>query len=143
LLQPAGLHAGRERILDLTGGRGADVFCDPVGGELFDISLRTIAQLGRVLVIGFTSSVFPVVRANIQLIKAASVIGANYGHFLSTQTAQARVQVERMLGWIAAGSGRYRVCQYKHRRRDTCACVTHHTSSSDGAGRTRRRNGGA
>jgi NADPH2:quinone reductase len=48
----------RERILDLPGGRGADVFCDPVGGELFDISLRAIAPLGRILVIGFISGVF-------------------------------------------------------------------------------------
>ena len=109
----------RERILDLTGGRGADVFCDPVGGELFDISLRAIAPLGRILVIGFTSGVFPVARANILLIKAASVIGANYGHFLATQTTQAREQVERMLGWIAAG----RFSPHVHRRFAFAQCV--------------------
>jgi len=109
----------RERILELTGGRGADVFCDPVGGELFDISLRAIAPLGRILVIGFTSGVFPVARANILLIKAASVIGANYGHFLATQTVQARVQVERMLGWIAAG----RFSPQIHRRFPFAQCV--------------------
>jgi NADPH:quinone reductase len=93
----------RDRILEFTQGRGADVFCDPVGGELFDVSLRAIAPLGRVLVIGFTSGVFPVAKANILLIKAASVIGANYGHFLATQTGKARDCVEMMLGWIAEG----------------------------------------
>jgi hypothetical protein len=109
----------QERILDLTGGRGADVFCDPVGGELFVISLRAIAPLGRILVIGFTSGVFPVARANILLIKAVSVIGANYGHFLATETAQARVQVERMLGWIAEG----RFSPHIHRRFAFSECV--------------------
>jgi NADPH:quinone reductase len=93
----------RERILELTQQRGADVFCDPVGGELFDVSLRAIAPLGRLLVIGFTSGVFPVAKTNILLIKAASVIGANYGHFLATRTQQAHELVEMMLGWIAQG----------------------------------------
>jgi NADPH2:quinone reductase len=60
-----------------------------------------------------------VVRANILLIKAASVIGANYGHFLATQTAQARVQVERMLGWIAAG----RFSPHIHRRFAFLQCI--------------------
>jgi hypothetical protein len=55
------------------------------------------------LVIGFTSGVSAVVRANILLIKATSVIGTNCAHFLSTRTGWARAQVERMLGWIAAG----------------------------------------
>jgi NADPH2:quinone reductase len=93
----------RERVLELTQQRGADVYCDPVGGELFDISLRAIAPLGRLLVIGFTSGVFPVARANILLIKAASVIGANYGHFLATRPQTARDKVEMLLGWIAEG----------------------------------------
>jgi NADPH2:quinone reductase len=91
----------RERLLELTNGRGADVFCDPVGGEVFDLSFRAIAPLGRLLVIGFTSNVFPVVKANILLVKAASVIGANYGHFLETKKAKARNQIEMMLGAIA------------------------------------------
>ena len=67
----------RERILELTAGSGADVYFDPVGGELFEASLRAIAPYGRVLVIGFTSGQFPVARANILLIKAVSVIGVN------------------------------------------------------------------
>ena len=93
----------RERVLALTEGRGADIYVDPVGGELFDQSLRAIAPYGRVLVIGFTSGHFPVARANILLIKAASVIGANYGHFLATEKEAARDQIESMLGWIVDG----------------------------------------
>lgn len=109
----------RERILELTDGRGADVVCDPVGGELFDISLRAIAPLGRILVIGFTSGVFPVARANILLIKAISVIGANYGHFLATQAERAREQVETMLGLVAEG----RLSPHIHRRFPFTNCI--------------------
>jgi NADPH:quinone reductase-like Zn-dependent oxidoreductase len=46
----------RERILDLTAGRGADASCNPVGGELFDVALRAIAPLGRILVIGWIAA---------------------------------------------------------------------------------------
>ena len=46
----------RERILDLTAGRGADASCNPVGGELFDVSLRAIVPLGRILVIGWIAA---------------------------------------------------------------------------------------
>jgi len=109
----------RERILALTQQRGADVVCDPVGGELFDVSLRAIAPLGRLLVIGFTSGVFPVAKANILLIKAASVIGANYGHFLATRTQDARELVEMMLGWVAQG----RLKPYIHQSFAFARCV--------------------
>jgi NADPH2:quinone reductase len=94
----------RERILALTEGRGADIHLDPVGGELFDQSLRAIAPYGRVLVIGFTSGQFPVAHANILLIKVASVIGTNCGHFLATEKEAARDQIETLLNWIADGN---------------------------------------
>jgi NADPH:quinone reductase len=93
----------RERVLALTDGRGADIYVDPVGGELFDQSLRAIAPYGRILVIGFTSGWFPMARANILLVKAASIIGANYGHFLATEREAARDRIETMLDWIADG----------------------------------------
>ncbi len=93
----------RDRILELTGGRGADVHVDPVGGEMFDASMRAIAPYGRILVVGFTSGVFPTARANILLVKSASVIGANYGYFLATETTAARTQIESMMDWIVQG----------------------------------------
>src|SRR5215468_6700465 len=48
-------HGFREQVRDLTHGRGADVIYDPVGGDVFDESMRCIAPFGRILIIGFTS----------------------------------------------------------------------------------------
>jgi len=99
----------REKILDLTGGRGADIYFDPVGGDTVAQALRAIAPYGRILVIGFTSGVFPVAKANILLIKSASVIGANYGHYLQTETVKAREQIEALLDLAAQGKLQPRV----------------------------------
>jgi len=71
----------RERVKALTGGRGADVIYDPVGGDVFDESLRCIAFGGRILSIGFTSGRLPVLPVNIALIKGFSVIGVRAGEY--------------------------------------------------------------
>jgi NADPH2:quinone reductase len=62
-----------------TGGRGADVIYDPVGGDVFDRSTKCIAFEGRLLVIGFTSGRFPTARANHILVKNYSVVGVHWG----------------------------------------------------------------
>ena len=61
----------RARIKELTDGRGADVVFDPIGGELFQASLRSIAWDGRILVIGFASGQIPQIPANLLLVKNA------------------------------------------------------------------------
>ncbi len=71
----------RERVKDLTGGKGADVIYDPVGGDVFDESLRCIAFGGRILSIGFTSGRLPVLPVNIALIKGFSVMGVRAGEY--------------------------------------------------------------
>ncbi len=71
--------AFRERVKALTGGRGVDVVYDPVGGDVFDESLRCVAPFARVLVIGFASGRIPEVRVNHVLIKQYSVIGVRAG----------------------------------------------------------------
>lgn len=71
----------RERVKALTGGRGADVIYDPVGGDVFDESIRCIAFGGRILSIGFTSGRLPVLPVNIALIKGFSVHGVRAGEF--------------------------------------------------------------
>jgi len=71
----------RERVKELTGGRGADVIYDPVGGDVFDESIRCIAFGGRILSIGFTSGRLPVLPVNIALIKGFSVIGVRAGEY--------------------------------------------------------------
>jgi NADPH2:quinone reductase len=66
-------------VKEATGGRGADVIYDPVGGDTFDRSTKCIAFEGRILVIGFTSGRFPEVKANHVLIKNYSVVGVHWG----------------------------------------------------------------
>ena len=71
----------RERVKDITGGKGADVIYDPVGGDIFDESIRCIAFGGRILSIGFTSGRLPVLPVNIALIKGFSVHGVRAGEY--------------------------------------------------------------
>ena len=71
----------REKVKELTDGRGADVIYDPVGGDVFDESVRCIAWNGRLLVIGFTSGRIPTVSVNMPLIKGFSVVGVRAGEY--------------------------------------------------------------
>lgn len=71
----------REQVLDLTGGKGADLIFDPVGGDAFDQSTRCIAFDGRLLVIGFAAGRIPQVGANIALIKGFSIVGVRAGEY--------------------------------------------------------------
>ncbi len=74
--------AFRDQVLALTGGRGADVVFDPVGGAVFQQSLRCIAPEGRLLVIGFASGDIPQVPANIALVKNIAVVGVYWGYYM-------------------------------------------------------------
>ena len=71
----------RDQVKALTGGRGADVVYDPVGGDIFDESVRCTAFDGRLLVIGFTSGRIPTVSVNMPLIKGFSVVGVRAGEY--------------------------------------------------------------
>ncbi len=71
-----------EQVKQITAGHGADVIYDPVGGEVFDQSLKCIAPEGRLLVIGFAGGVIPSVAANRLLLKNASVVGVYWGGYL-------------------------------------------------------------
>ncbi|MBI1408293.1 MAG: zinc-binding dehydrogenase [Caulobacter sp.] len=71
----------REQVKAITGGAGADVIYDPVGGDVFDESTRCIAFDGRLLVIGFTSGRIPEVSVNMPLIKGFSVVGVRAGEY--------------------------------------------------------------
>jgi NADPH2:quinone reductase len=93
----------RERLLELTGGRGADVFFDPVGGDLFDVSMRAIAPGGRILVVGFTSGRPAAARTNIVLVKMISVIGVEGRLAIERMGEQGRSDFEEMLRWIEQG----------------------------------------
>lgn len=70
-----------ERVREFTGGHGADVIYDPVGGDVFDGSTRCIAWEGRLLVIGFASGRIPEIAANRILLKNISVVGVNWPEY--------------------------------------------------------------
>ena len=76
-----GTTAFREEVKDLTEGKGADVIYDPVGGDVFDESIRCINWNGRLLIVGFTSGRLPSLPVNIALIKGFSVIGVRAGEY--------------------------------------------------------------
>lgn len=70
-----------DQVKQLTGGRGADVIYDPVGGDIFDLSTKCIAPGGRLLVIGFASGRIPTIAANRILIKDMAIVGALWGTY--------------------------------------------------------------
>jgi NADPH2:quinone reductase len=70
-----------------TGGHGADVIFDPVGGEVFERSTKCIAFEGRLVVIGFTSGKFPELRANHVLVKNYGVLGLHWGMYRTVDPA--------------------------------------------------------
>jgi NADPH:quinone reductase len=71
----------REVVKAATGGAGADVVYDPVGGEMFETSMRCIAPEGRLLVIGATSGVYAPAKTNHILVKEVAVIGVLHGNW--------------------------------------------------------------
>jgi NADPH2:quinone reductase len=84
------------KVKEFTGGKGADVILDPVGGDVFDQSTKCIAWEGRIVVIGFTSGRIPEFRTNRALLKNMSVMGLWWGSYrmhkpLLMEQAQARL----------------------------------------------------
>ena len=69
----------RDRVRELTAGRGADVLLDVLGGDIFDELTHCVAPLGRLLVMGFTSGRIPQVATNLMLLKNAAVVGVFFG----------------------------------------------------------------
>ena len=93
----------KDQVKDLTGGRGADVIFDPIGGAVFTESLRCIAPFGRVLVVGFTSGHAALAKTNHLLVKDASVIGFTVGGLQRHKPALAAHHTEILLNWLASG----------------------------------------
>ena len=96
----------RTKVKDLTNGRGADVIYDPVGGDIFDESVRCIAFDGRLLVIGFTSGRIANVATNMPLIKGFSVVGVRAGEYGRQFPDRGRANVKQIWDWARAGKTR-------------------------------------
>lgn len=99
----------REQVKAITGGAGADIIYDPVGGDVFDESTRCIAFDGRLLVIGFTSGRIPTISVNMPLIKGFSVIGVRAGEYGRQFPDRGRENMEAIWSLAAAGTIRPRV----------------------------------
>lgn len=95
----------RDAVKLLTDGRGADVVFDPVGGEVFENSMRCINWGARVLVVGFTGGI-GLARTNLLMIKGASVLGVRAGEAVRKDPALGEVRFKTLSEWAEAGKVR-------------------------------------
>ena len=95
--------AWKDRVKALTGGTGADVIYDPVGGEVFEQSLRCINWEGRLLVVGFAGGAIPGVRANLVLLKGCQIVGVFWGAFVRRDPEANRANFDQLFAWFEAG----------------------------------------
>ena len=101
----------RERVKALTDGRGADVVFDPVGGRVFEDSLRAVPWGGRLLVIGFAAGDLPKIPANIVLVKNLSVLGFYWGAYRRRAPDLVEAQFRELFAWLGEGKLRPRVSE--------------------------------
>ena len=93
----------RDRLLELTRGRGVDVYFDNVGGSLFGTVSRAMAWGGRILPIGFTSGEVPSLAMNLPLLKNYSVVGCYWGAWVEREQQQSRAADEQIFAAVAQG----------------------------------------
>ncbi|MBE7636430.1 zinc-binding dehydrogenase [Sneathiella sp. P13V-1] len=93
----------KDRVKELTGGKGADVIYDPVGGDAFDQSMRCINWEGRLLVIGFASGRIAELPTNLTLLKGCSVVGVFWGEFARRTPEKNRANFQTMLDMVEKG----------------------------------------
>lgn len=94
----------KDAVRNLTGGAGVDVVVDPVGGDRFTDSLRCLAPLGRLLVLGFTAGNIPTVRVNRLLLNNVDVRGVGWGAFVSGREGYVRQEWDQLLPLLASGA---------------------------------------
>lgn len=92
-----------ERIRHFTGGRGADVTLDVVGGDATEPALRAIAPYGRHLIAGYASGTIPQIKGNLVLLKQAQVIGVSYRLYLERTPEKAAANLRRLCEMFEAG----------------------------------------
>jgi NADPH2:quinone reductase len=94
----------KERLRELTDGRGADVVYDPVGGPLAEQAVRSTAWEGRYLVIGFAAGEIPKIALNHVLLRSCSIVGVSWGAMARRNPARGQSLVQQLIEW--AGEGR-------------------------------------
>ena len=130
--------AWKDEAKELSGG-GVDLVLDPVGGDRFTDSLRSLREGGRVVVVGFTGGSIPEVRVNRLLLGNIEVIGAGWGAYAM---AEARLRPRGRRGDRAADRtrlrepARRRALRVRGRGRARCSCID--GAAGDRQGRARR-----
>jgi NADPH2:quinone reductase len=93
----------RERLKELTAGKGVDVVYDPVGGAYTELALRSLAWRGRLLVVGFAAGEIPKIPLNLALLKGCSIVGVFWGDFTRKEAEASRRNMAELVGWLQAG----------------------------------------
>ena len=93
----------RDRLKELTGGKGPDVVYDPVGGDLAEPVFRSIGWRGRYLVIGFAQGAIPALPLNLALLKGASIVGVFWGEFARREPKANAAALAELARWYAEG----------------------------------------
>lgn len=93
----------RDRVKELTGGKGVDVVYDPVGGALAEPALRLLAWGGRHLVVGFAGGDIPRIPLNLPLLKGFSIVGVYWGEFARREPQRHQANMRQLLSWLSEG----------------------------------------
>ena len=93
----------KERLRELTGGKGADVIYDPVGGPYAEPALRATAWEGRYLVIGFAAGEIPKIPLNLPLLKGYDIVGVFWGEASRRNPERLRAEIKDLLAWASEG----------------------------------------
>jgi NADPH:quinone reductase len=93
----------REKLKELTAGKGPDVVYDPVGGDLAEPVFRSIAWRGRYLVIGFAQGGIPALPWNLALLKGASIVGVFWGDFVRREPEASAKGMAHLAQWYREG----------------------------------------
>lgn len=93
----------KDKVKELTGGKGADVVYDPVGGDFSEQAFRAIAWDGRFLVIGFASGPIPAIPLNLALLKGASLVGVFWGSWAARAPMESRKNFDELIAMIDGG----------------------------------------
>jgi NADPH2:quinone reductase len=93
----------KDRVKEITNGKGVDVIYDPVGGHYSELALRAIAWKGRHLVIGFANGEIPKIPINLTLLKGASIVGVFWGAFAQKEPKESLENIKQLLTWFAKG----------------------------------------
>lgn len=93
----------KEKLKEISAGKGVDVIFDPVGGDTFDTIARTMARKGRLLVIGFASGSIPKLAVNLALVKEFSVVGVFWGAFTRAEPDEYKINMIELFNWYQKG----------------------------------------